>query len=114
MRHQLDIGQLLSELDGGVFAQKIARALADTAANVVHTGKKGKVTITFDLKRIAESHQVEVNHTVKFAKPTEKGSVVEDNSTKTPLYVGSNGYIGIMPQAQMALEGLTRHQREEA
>lgn len=112
--NQPDIATLMEEMDAGVFAERVARALAETAAAVVDTGKKGKVTITFDIKRISSSQQVDIKHCVKYSLPTHKGSVVEDNTTSTPMYVGVRGYLGIMPQAQMQLEGLTAPAKEEA
>lgn len=102
------IHTLLDDLDAGVFIQKVERAMRDTALAVVSTGKKGQVAIIFDLKQIGSSNQVEIEHAVKFKRPTDKGSVSEDNATMTPVYVCSGGKLSIMPDNQMELEGIAK------
>lgn len=88
---------LIEELDAGVFSQKLARALADVALGVVTTGKKGRVTIQFDMDQIADSTQVSIDHKLTYAKPTENGKTGEENTTSTPVYVGSGGMLTILP-----------------
>lgn len=98
-----NLEQLLSDLDGGVFAQKIATALSDAALAIAHTGKAGSVTITFGMKRIGDSSQVQVDHKLSFVKPTAKGKVSEENTTSTPLYVGARGALTLIPDTQQRL-----------
>lgn len=100
-----NLEQLLGDLDGGVFAQKIATALSDAALAVAHTGKKGDVSVTFSMKRIGDSNQVEIAHTLKYTRPTSKGKVTEENTTSTPLYVGSRGALTLIPDTQQKLFG---------
>lgn len=95
-----DVETLISELDGGVLAQKIGRALSDVAAGTVLTGKVGKVSITFDMKQIGESSQIEMANKISYTKPTDKGKSSEENTTKTPLYVGRGGKLSIFPDEQ--------------
>lgn len=96
---------VLTELDAGVFEEKLSRALADCAAGVVDTGKAGKIVITLDMKRIAASHQVTVKHGVKFVRPTINGKVTEENATETPLYVGARGKLTVTPDTQQEMFG---------
>jgi len=94
---------VLPELDAGVFAQKIDRALSDVALGVVTTGKVGKVVITLDMKQIANSHQVNLSHSLKYVKPTGNGKVTEDNTVATPMYVGPGGKLTLFPDNQEKL-----------
>ena len=96
--------EVLADLDGGIFAQKIGHALSDVALGTVLTGKAGKVQITFDMKRIGDSSQIEVAHKINFTKPTEKGKTSEENTTHTPLHVGKGGKITLFPQDQTSFE----------
>jgi hypothetical protein len=89
-------GELLDLLDAGVFRQKVAKAFADVALGVAIHGKKGRVLLAFDFKRIGESSQVELTHRVYFVKPTERGEVTEKNSTSTPLHVGIGGALTVL------------------
>lgn len=95
-----DVNALLDDLDAGVFREKIARAISDAAAGVVQTGKAGKVTITLDLKQIADSSQVDCAHKLAYVVPTSKGKRSEENTTKTPLYVGRGGKLTLFPENQ--------------
>lgn len=94
---------VLPELDAGVFAGKINRALSDVAMGVVQTGKKGKVSITLDMEQIANSHQVKLKHSLKYIKPTGNGKVTEENATETPMHVGPRGKLTMFPDNQEKL-----------
>lgn len=95
-----NIVDVIGDLDAGVFAQKMEAAVSDVAANVVQTGKSGKVVITFDIKQIASSNQVAVKHKLAYVKPTEKGKVAEENTTETPMHVGPRGKLSLYPESQ--------------
>lgn len=109
-----DFAALLDDLDAGVFKEKIGRAVSDTAAGVVATGKAGKVTITLDLKQIADSRQVDVAHKLTFTQPTAKGKRSEENTTKTPLYVGRGGKLSLFPENQHKFEFDTQGSKQGA
>lgn len=111
---QQSISTLIDDLDAGVFAQKVTTAIAQAALGVVSTGKKGKVTITFDLARIGESNQVQVAHGLKYVKPTAKGKVMEEDTTSTPLHVGPRGHLTLFPESQQALDFAGMADRSEA
>ena len=104
-----DAEQILSDLDGGVFAQKMGRALSDVARNVTSTGKKGKVVVEFSFKQIGESNQVAMTHSLKFLVPTMRGRIVEESASDTPLHVGRGGKLSLYPgeQTEMFPQGGT-------
>lgn len=104
--HQTDVAELLGDLEAGVFIQRLTAAITDTALGVVATGKKGDVTITLSLKRISTSNQVECTHTVKYRRPKNNGTVTEDATESTPLYVGVGGKLSLFPESQPDLPGL--------
>ncbi len=95
-----DFSELLSDLDGGVFAEKIGTALSLVARGVVEHDKQGKVVITLDLKRIGQSSQVAVAHKLAYKAPTLRGSISEENETATPVHVGRGGKITLFPENQ--------------
>lgn len=107
-----NIEEFLDGLDGGTFRAMLARALSETAQNVVthgDKGKKGKVTVTFDVARIGESLQVQVTHALAMSMPTARGKKSEDAKTSTPFYVGRNGKLTLLPENQDALPGFERN-----
>ena len=101
---QTDFQTIVGDLNAGVFAQQVGRALSDVAAGVVDTGKKGKVTLTFDIKRIGEAAQVNISHRVAFKRPTTRGEATETTTADTPMYVGTGGVLSLMPGAQMSFD----------
>ena len=97
-----DVKTLIGDFDGGVFEEKLGRALSDVASAVIDYQAKGKITITLDLKPI-NSSQVHISHRLKYERPTLRGSAMEEETTSTPMHVGSGGAISFFPedQAQM-------------
>jgi len=95
--------EFMADLDGGVFEQKIGRALSDVALGVVNHGKVGKVTISFDIKQIESSRQVAISHKLSYSKPTAKGKLSEENTTSTPMHVGTTGNVTIFNENQQSL-----------
>jgi hypothetical protein len=94
------VDQFIADLDGGVFEEKLSAILSDVAASVIDHGKKGTVSITLDIKQIGSSHQVQIDHVLKYKRPTSKGSISEDNSTSTPMHVGTRGALSFFPENQ--------------
>lgn len=96
---------VLAEFDAGIFGQKLAKAMADVALNVVTQNKAGKVTVTLDFTSIAEGrqHQVNIKHKLAFVQPTGNGKVTEENTTATAVYVGPGGKLTLMPESQTDL-----------
>ena len=96
-----EVGEILNELDAGVFAGKVSRALADTALAVTEHGREGKVVLELKLKRIGESNQVAIAHTVKYDRPTMRGKITEQDTTETPMHVGPRGRLTMFPENQI-------------
>lgn len=95
-----DFSETLQDLDAGVFLEQLSNALQEVALGVVEYDKKGKVTLTFELKRIGDSHQVKFDHAMTFIRPTKRGDRRETVKTSTPLHVGRGGRLSIMPDSQ--------------
>lgn len=86
-----DTNEFINSLNAGVFSQQLGRALSDVAAGCVEHSKVGQVTVTFKLKQIGQSNQVNVSHTLDYVQPTKRGKKREDTTLDTPLYVTANG-----------------------
>ncbi|POA75377.1 MULTISPECIES: hypothetical protein [Pseudomonas] len=99
-----DTAEFIGELNAGVFANQIGHALSEVAAGVVDHGKAGVVVLTFNLKRIADSHQVTVNHKLDYKVPTKRGSRSENTALDTPMYVGEGGKLTLFPEAPGAAQ----------
>lgn len=95
-----DVNQFFEDLDGGVFIQKLARALSEVAGGVVDNNAKGKLTIKLDLKRIGQSYQVNIGHTLDYTVPTPRGEISEKDTTETPMHVNTGGRLSIFPENQ--------------
>src|SRR5690606_787275 len=65
-----DPGEFIANLNAGVFANQLGKALSAVAGAVVDHGKKGQVKVTFDISQIGESHQVKIAHKLEFTEPT--------------------------------------------
>lgn len=97
-RAATDVGEFVSELDGGQFERQLSVALSQVAAKVVDYDKKGTVTIVLDFEKITGTFQVRVGHKVKFAHPTGTGKASEETSGATVLHVGKYGALSIAQQ----------------
>ncbi|MBN8431838.1 hypothetical protein JF535_13350 [Microbulbifer salipaludis] len=94
-----NVEEFITDLDAGVFAEKLSRALSDVAAGVCDNEKKGKVTIDFDIQLLGSS-QVNVQHTLKYTIPRRNGESTEKNVTKTAMHVGKGGRMTFFPENQ--------------
>lgn len=101
---QTDFQTMVGDLNAGVFAQQAGRAFSDVSAGVVDTGKKGRVTLTFDIKRVGESSQVSISHKVAYKRPTMRGEATEVTTSDTAMYVGARGVLSLMPGKQGSLD----------
>ncbi|EPZ9226151.1 TPA: hypothetical protein SMN24_000199 [Proteus mirabilis] len=104
-----NVPDFLSELDAGVFENKVSVALNDVALGVLNNGGKGKVSIELDIERLSnsmEEKRVEITHKLKFTAPTLRGKRTEEDATKTPMYVGKGGKLTIMQEDQGQLFSL--------
>lgn len=62
-------------IGGGNFMAKVLRGAEEIAADVIKTGKKGRVTISLEFERFKDDNAlVIVTETIKLAPPTEKSN----------------------------------------
>ncbi len=90
-----DVSEFITDLDAGMFERILSQALSETAAASIDHGKIGEVTIKFKIERIAGTHQVRLQHDVKFSKPTSMGRASEETSGATVLHVGKYGRLSL-------------------
>lgn len=98
-----DTAQFFAELSGGVFEEKLSSILSQVAVACCDRTKTGKVTIELNMKPIGNGHQVNIQHRLKYEKPTIRGKVSEDDTTETPMYVGTKGALSLFPEKQTDL-----------
>jgi hypothetical protein len=95
---QTDVHEFLSELDGGNFETRLARALSTAAAAAFDHDAKAKVTVEFTLTRIPDTlAQVRVEHRLAYKRPTQLGSSAEDAKNATVMHIGFGGVLSILP-----------------
>lgn len=99
-----DVPDFIGSLRAGVFENKIAAALSEVALGVVTHGKQGKVTLTFDIKQVAESRTVNVQHKIAYTVPTKNGKQQMEDATDTPMHVGRGGKMMLFPEEQESFQ----------
>jgi len=90
-----DVPEFITDLDGGMFERILSQALSETAAAAVDHGKVGEVSVKFKIERIQGTHQVRLQHDVKFKKPTSMGCASEETTGATVLHVGKYGCLSL-------------------
>lgn len=100
-----DVGEFVTDLDGGQFDRMLSIALSKVAASVVDREKKGKVSIDLSFEHIKGTHQVRVAHVVKFTQPTMSGKVAEEATGATVLHVGRFGRISLAQPSLLGKQG---------
>ena len=95
-----DVGEFISDLDGGTFEHKLSVALSQVAASAVDNDKSGEVNIKLTFKKIPGTVQVHCEHTLKFTRPTMDGKASEEEKRTTPLHVGKYGRLTLAPENQ--------------
>lgn len=90
-----DVGEFITDLDGGMFDRLLSIALSQTAAAVIDNEKTGEIVIKFNLAKIAGTSQVRIGHSLKFTKPTSMGKTTEETDSATVLHVGKYGALSL-------------------
>ena len=98
-----DVGEFITDLDGGQFDRMLSAALSQVAAGVIDNEKAGKVSVEFAFEKIPGTHQVLCKHTCKFSRPTMDGKAGEEVTRKTALHVGKFGVLSLAPPNQLAI-----------
>lgn len=100
-----DLPQFINDLDGGVFAEKVARALSDVAAGVIDYDDKGELNIKLKLARIGNSYRVAVKHALTYKVPEANGSYSQENTTESVMHVNTGGRMSMFPENQHQMFG---------
>ncbi|MDX1816084.1 MAG: hypothetical protein R3180_00085 [Marinobacter sp.] len=101
-----DLPEFINDLDGGVYAEKVARALSDVAGGVIDHQKGGEVTLKFKLARVGNSYRVAIKHSLTYKVPEANGSFSQENTTESIMHVNTGGRMTVFPENQGQL--LTR------
>lgn len=96
-----DVGEFITDLDGGVFDRKLSIALSQVAAATVDHDKAGEVSIKLSFTKIPGTSQVRCEHQLKFTKPTMDGKSGEEEKRSTVLHVGKFGRLTLAPENQL-------------
>jgi len=97
-----DVTEFIGDLSAGTTERAISVALSKTAAAAVDCDKKGKVTVTFEIERIAGTTQVRIGHKLQFSHPTMTGRISEETEGEDVMHVGKYGALSL---AQPSLLG---------
>lgn len=97
-----DVGEFITDLDGGMFDRMLSTALSTVAAATIDHDKSGEVVVKFAFKKIPGTHQVHCEHTLKYTSPTEDGKRGEEAKRSTPMHVGKFGALSIAPANQLS------------
>lgn len=96
-RPKTDVQAFIDELGAGVFKERLAIMLTDSALASVVNNKKAKVQVTIDISRLNDAGQVMITSKMKYDRPTKTGSISEDTVQQTVMYVGRGGVLTIEP-----------------
>lgn len=96
-----DVGEFITDLDGGVFDRKLSVALSQVAAAAMDHDKSGEVIVKFTFSRIPGTGQVTCDHMLKFIKPTLDGKASEEEKRTTVLHVGRYGALSLAQPSLM-------------
>lgn len=111
-----DTLEILQDLDGGNFLEKLNRALTEVAGGVMDQKVKGKIVISMEMSPIGASAQVNVVHNLDYTLPTDYGSVRETDKTSTVMQVHTGGKLSFEPENQVPLfdrRGETHRERND-
>lgn len=100
-----DVGEFITDLDGGQFDRMLSIALSQVAAGTVDNDGTGEVNIKFKFTKVPGASQVICAHQLKFSRPTQGGRASEETTRKTALHVGKFGRLTLAPENQMAMFG---------
>ncbi|MEG0921321.1 MAG: hypothetical protein RSD57_13555 [Comamonas sp.] len=100
-----DVSEFITDLDGGQFERMLSIAISQVAAGVVDNKRVGEVSVKFHIDHIPGTSQVNLKHTLKFARPTADGKAGEEATRTTVLHVGKFGKLTLMPENQLKMFG---------
>lgn len=104
-----DVPEFITDLDGGQFDRALSIALSEVSAAVVDNDRVGEVSITMKIKPVLKgTHQVRIEHALKFNRPTMDGKKSEEVTRSTIMHVGQYGKLSL---AQPSLLEESRQQK---
>ena len=98
-----DVGEFITDLDGGQFDRMLSIALSQVAAGTCDNDGKGSVAVNLEFTKVPGASQVIVTHTLKFTRPTADGKASEEVKRKTAMHVGKFGRLTLAPENQFPL-----------
>lgn len=101
--HQTDVTQFLSEIDAGRLEAQLGHALSLCGRALLENDGTSKITLSFDLKRVAGSGQIQVASKMQYKHPTRAGELSEMCKGNTLMHVGRGGRLSFMPENQTDL-----------
>ncbi|MGE1856111.1 hypothetical protein ACMFGU_18370 [Morganella morganii] len=99
------VPDFLSELDAGVFENKLSAALNEVAFGTNKNGGTGEVHVIFKFTQ-SDEDRVKISHKLKMVTPTKRGKKSEEDTTETPMWVGKGGKLTILQEDQGQLFGV--------
>lgn len=96
------VEQFISDLDGGQLEEKFSKVISMVAGSVMDHGTAGEITIKLKFKKLSEQ-QVMVEHDLHFMRPTLRGKQSENETNKTPMFVGEKGKVTFLPEHQKTM-----------
>jgi hypothetical protein len=93
------VDQFIGDLDGGQLEEKFSKVISLVAGAVMDHGTAGEITIKFKIKKLSEQ-QVMVEHDLYFMRPTQRGKQSENETNKTPMFVGEKAKVTFLPEHQ--------------
>lgn len=95
-----NVAQVISELGSGVLEQKLAMVLSQVAEAVQEHRKGGEVSLKLKLAPAGSANQLNVTHTLVYKQPKKRGSIGEDDTSETIMFVNEGGNVTMFPEAQ--------------
>jgi hypothetical protein len=93
------VDQFIGDLDGGQLEEKFSKVISLVAGAVMDHGTAGEITIKFKIKKLSEQ-QVMVEHDLHYVRPTMRGKQSENETNKTPMFVGEKAKVTFLPEHQ--------------
>lgn len=97
---QTDVAQFITEINAGQLEAQLGTALSLCGGALLDNTGTAKITLTFDLKRVEGSGQVQIASKMHYNHPTSVGDKSETCKGKTLMHVGRGGRMTFMPENQ--------------
>ena len=100
-----NVPQFISELGAGVVEEKLAHMISEVATQVVALDKMGEITLNIKLKKLGDSDQLKVEHKLAYKRPKKRGSISEDDTQESMMWVNEGGNVTQFPENQLDMIG---------